>query len=44
MNFTILSGKQVNYSTSFATSGLVPTPGAAAILGLGGLIAARRRR
>ncbi len=44
MNFTILSGNQVNYSTSFATSGLVPTPGVATILGLGGLLAARRRR
>jgi hypothetical protein len=44
MNFTILSGNQVNYSTSFATGGLVPAPGAAAVLGLGGLLAARRRR
>lgn len=44
MNFTILSGNQVNYSTSFATSGLIPTPGAATLLGLAGLLAARRRR
>jgi hypothetical protein len=44
MNFTILGGKQVNYSTSFATTGLIPSPAAAALLGLGGLAAARRRR
>jgi hypothetical protein len=42
MNFTILSGNQVNYSTSFVAA--IPTPGAAAVLGLGGLLAARRRR
>lgn len=42
MNFTILSGNQVNYSTSFAAT--IPAPGAAAVLGLGGLLAARRRR
>lgn len=44
MNFTILSGNRVNYSTSFATGGLVPAPTAAALLGLGGLVASRRRR
>ncbi len=42
MNFAILSGNQVNYSASFAAT--IPTPGAVAALGLGGLLAARRRR
>jgi hypothetical protein len=42
MNFTLLSGNQYNYSTSFAAA--IPAPGAAALLGVGGLVATRRRR
>ena len=42
MNFSILSGNQVNYAASFAAA--IPAPGAAVVLGLGALLAANRRR
>lgn len=42
-SWTMTGGASVQSSTS-VSFGIVPTPGAAALLGLGGLIAGRRRR
>ncbi|MGH7130487.1 MAG: hypothetical protein ACREJO_00870, partial [Phycisphaerales bacterium] len=42
-SWTMTGGTSVQSSTTISF-GLVPTPGAAAILGLGGLMAGRRRR
>jgi hypothetical protein len=47
MNFTILSGKQVNYSTSFAAAvqpTFIPEPAALGVLVPAVLLASRRRR
>jgi hypothetical protein len=47
VSWTIVNGEQPwtqNASATVMTIGVIPTPGAAAVLGLGGLLAARRRR
>ncbi len=42
MSFVPQGGNLLNYSVSFAAA--IPAPGAVALLGMGGLLAARRRR
>lgn len=47
VSWTIVNGEQPywqNDSATVMTIGVIPSPGAAAVLGLGGLLAARRRR
>jgi hypothetical protein len=47
VSWTIVNGEQPNWqiaSATVITVGVIPAPGAAALLGVGGLLAARRRR
>ncbi len=43
-DITLAPGESKTFKVSFSVNATVPTPGSIAILGLGGLIAARRRR
>ncbi len=42
--FSLTDGDQVGVTSTFATSSIIPAPGAIALLAFGGLAAARRRR
>lgn len=43
-SFSLTGGDQVGVTSTFTSSSIIPAPASAALLGLGGLLASRRRR